>query len=744
MMPHGAPCANLRALTLQLRISAKTNVMKQLLTGILLWSTLNPIAAQSNIKFNDTTYLKPVEILAVRAADKAPFAKTTIRQADFEKNNLGQDIPFLLNQTPSVVVNADAGNGVGYTGIRIRGTDATRINLTLNGIPYNDAESQGTFLVNLPDFASSANSIQVQRGVGTSTNGAGAFGSTINIATNDIQKDFYAELNNSYGSFNTLKNTIKFGTGMLKNHFTIDGRLSRISSDGYIDRASSNLRAYYVSAAWLDSKNSLRLNIFSGKEKTYQAWNGVPENLLNSNRTYNSAGTEKEGSPYDNETDNYLQTHYQLFYNHQFNHYWKANLSLFLTTGQGYYEQYKAQQSLGDYGLPDYTHGGSTITETDLVRQLWLDNNFYGSIFSAQYQKNNTQLTIGGGINKYDGNHFGKITWAQQQAAVPAGHQWYNLDAFKTDINIFTKWTQQLGKHWQSFADLQLRAVQYDINGFRKNPDLKTDNHYTFFNPKLGITYTKNNWQAYLSYAIAAKEPNRDDFENGTTTPKPETLHDIEAGIEKRNASYSIVANLYYMRYKDQLVLVGNINDVGAYTRTNVPNSYRVGIELQGAVKLSNYLNASANITFSQSKIKHFTERIDDYDNGGTKDIFYKSTPISFSPAVISAATINILPFNHAMLSLVSKYISRQYMDNTGNKNRSLAAYYVQDIRLSYDLVNTIGKNASFIVQLNNVFNKKYSPNGYTFSYVYGGVVTENFYFPMATFNCMAGINIRF
>ncbi len=700
--------------------------------------------AQTEKKFNDTAFLQPIEVTAIRAGEKAPFAKTNLTKKEIAKINLGTDLPFLLNQTPSAVINADAGNGVGYTGIRIRGTDGTRINVTLNGIPYNDAESQGTYFVDLPDISSSANSIQIQRGVGTSSNGAGAFGATINLSTNDIADTFYAELNNSYGSFNTLKNTFRFGSGIIGKHFTIDGRLSKISSDGYVDRAASNLKSFYFSTAYLDQKNSLRLNIFSGKEKTYQAWYGISESLLKTDRTYNPAGEDKPGTPYNNETDNYTQTHYQLFYNHQFNSFWKANAAVFLTKGAGYYEQYKAGESLSDYGLPDYNDGNNIIIKTDLARQLWLDNNFYGTIFSVQYKKNNTQFTLGGGLNKYEGKHFGEVIWAKIQPAIPLNYRWYNLKADKQDVSIYSKWTEQLNKHWQSFIDLQFRNVQYNINGFQNNPTLKINNNYSFFNPKIGLTYNVKNWQAYLSYALGAKEPNRDDFEAGKSLqPKPEKLNDFELGVERKSNDYSVGANLYFMKYKDQLVLVGNINDVGAYTRTNIPKSYRAGIELQGKMNITEWINLAANVSFSENKINNYTDLVDDYDNGGTKAYYYKKTDIAFSPAVVAGSAINFIPLKNGELSLLSKYVSRQYLDNTSQKSRSLEAYYVQDIRLSYTLSGKFFKEANLIVQLNNVFNKKYEANGYTFSYISGGLTTENYYFPMAPVNFMIGLNVR-
>ena len=702
--------------------------------------------AQKEKHFNDTAYLQPVEVEAIRAGEKAPFAKTNLTKKDIEKNNLGQDLPFLLNQTPSVVVNSDAGNGVGYTGIRIRGTDAARINVTLNGIPYNDAESQGTFFVDLPDISSSANSIQVQRGVGTSSNGAGSFGGTINIATNDLNKDFYASTNNSFGSFNTFKNNIQFGSGLLGKHFTIDGRVSRINSDGYIDRAKSNLQSFYLSTAFINANNSLRLNVFSGKEKTYQAWYGVAAYLLDTNRTYNPSGTQRPGEPYDNETDNYTQTHYQLFYNHQFNSYWKGNIAAFLTRGKGYYEQYKANKKLADYNLPDYFDGNNTIKRTDLVRRLWLDNYFYGTIFSLQYQKNKTQLIFGGGYNAYDGKHYGEIKWAAVQAAVPKDYRWYDLTAHKKDFSIYNKWIQQWGSNWQGFVDLQFRNIDYKINGFRDNPDLLINENYSFLNPKIGITYNNKNWQAYISYALAGKEPNRDDFEaRNTQLPKPEHLHDAELGIERKGTNYSFGANIYYMYYKNQLVLTGKINDVGAYTRSNIPASYRAGIELQGKIKITNWMNAAANITFSENKIKNFTEYLDDYDNGGQQTKFYSKTNISFSPSVIAGGNINFMPVKNVEISLLSKYVGRQYLDNTSQKSRSLHSYYLQDIRLSYLIEHKIFKEANLILQLNNVFNKKYEPNGYSFSYIYGGsLTTENFYFPMAGFNFMVGVNVKF
>ncbi len=709
--------------------------------GCAILSTIT-IYSQQEVK--DSFYtLTPVEVRAVRAADNAPFTKTNLSKKEIGRNNTGQDIPFLLNQTPAVVANSDAGNGVGYTGIRIRGTDATRINVTLNGIPYNDAESQGTFFVNMPDFSSSVGSIQIQRGVGTSSNGAGAFGASINLSTNEVTKDAYLEANNSFGSFNTWKNTIKAGTG-LRNGFSTDLRLSRISSDGYIDRATSNLRSIYFSQAYMRERTSLRLNIFSGKEKTYHAWNGVSEaDLKSGNRTVNSAGTEKPGEPYNNETDNYTQTHYQFFFDQKIGSRFHFNTAFFLTKGKGYYEQYKAGEDYTGYNLPYPVNGNDTAFSTDLIRQLWLDNDFYGNIFSLQYNDNKTQATLGGGYTRYEGDHFGKVIWASN--GLTGLDTWYNNPALKTDFNFFLKEQTQFLPSWSFFYDLQFRHVKYNINGFRNSPAITINSTFNFFNPKAGIVFNKNGWKSYLSYGVAQKEPNRDDFEAGTSQqPRPEKLHDIELGTEQIKNKYNWSATLYYMKYKDQLVLTGQINDVGAYTRTNIPESYRAGIELQGGVRISQQFHATANLALSRNKVLDFTEYMDDYDNGGQKSVFYKEADIAFSPSVVGAAGIHFLPTESLELSLLSKYVSRQYLDNTQQKSRSLSPYYLQDFRAIYTLKAKWLKDINIIGQLNNLFNKKYEPNGYTFSYIWGGeTITENFYFPMAGTNFMVALNIR-
>jgi iron complex outermembrane recepter protein len=713
---------------------------------VLLISIASSLSVFSQEK-KDTADLPPVEVRAVIAPPMAPFAKTNLDKKEIGKQNLGQDLPFLLNQTPSVVVNSDAGNGVGYTGIRIRGTDATRINVTLNGIPYNDAESQGTYFVDLPDFASSVNRIQIQRGVGTSTNGAGAFGATINFSTNEVIKKAYAEINNSYGSFNTWKNTIKAGTGLLGNHFTVDARASRISSDGYIDRASTKLRSGYLSFAYLSDKNDLRFNIISGKEKTYQAWNGVSESDLKSHRTINYAGMEKPGEPYSNQTDNYWQDHYQLFFTHRFTNNLSCNVAGFLTNGKGYYEEYRGGQDFVSYGASYPVVAGDTVFETDLIRRLWLKNQFYGSIFSLLHESGKTHLTFGGAITKYDGNHFGDVIWSQQPWN--GSKRWYDLDAFKKDFNVYGKWQQDITSKFQLFADAQYRRVNYELLGFRKNPTLFINNSYNFFNPKIGLSYHVNEWLAYASYSVAHKEPNRDDFEAGIDQqPKPEKLNDWEAGIERKNTKTFFSASFYYMKYKDQLVLTGKINDVGEYTRTNIPESYRAGIELQASGVINEWVKAGANLTLSKNRIKNFTEYIDAYDANydwvGQNAKAYKESDISFSPNIVGAATITIMPVKQLNIDLLSKYVSKQYLDNTSNDSRKLNPYFTEDARVVYSFNKNWLKNVDLIFQVNNIFNKKYEPNGYTFSYyVDSDLTTENYYYPMAGTNFFAGVNIK-
>ena len=715
-------------------------------------------------------FLDPVEITAIRAGDKAPFTKVNLGSGQIAKLNNGQDLPYILDQTPSVVVNSDAGNGIGYTGISIRGTDASRINMTLNGLPYNDAESQGIYFVDLPDFASSTNSIQVQRGVGTSSNGAGAFGASMNFSTNVFQPAPYAEFNNSYGSFNSWKNTLKAGSGLIGGHFTVDMRLSRISSDGYIDRATSDLKSAFFSTAYISKKTSIRFNLITGSEKTYQAWNGVPQAKLYGD----SAALQQEylnntgypGAPYNtpgdsvnlfdskrrtynyftyqNQTDNYRQDHYQLFFNHEISPAISTNIAAFLTRGKGYYEEYINGANYADYGLPNPVIADTTLTGTDLIRQRWLDNYFYGGIYSLQYNSKTTNLTLGGGWTEYDGKHYGNVIWAAR-GGVPPDYQYYNVPAKKTDFNVYTKWQQQLGEKFSSFIDLQYRQVNYHIDGYDNNPSINLFKHYNFFNPKAGISYNNGPLQAYFSFARATHEPNRDDFEAGVTEqPTPETLNDFELGLNKKTPVYNWGITGYYMLYQNELVLTGKINDVGEYTRTNTPHSWRLGLEMQGGIKPAAWIQVSGNLTISQNKISDYTSYVDDYDNGGQKSTTYKKTDMALSPAVIAAAMISFYPVSVLEISLPAKFVGDSYLDNTQSSERKIADYYVQQIRIIYSPKLKSPGEINFAFYLNNVFNKKYEATGYTYGYYSGGaLVNENFLFPQAGTNFIFAVNFK-
>jgi iron complex outermembrane receptor protein len=699
------------------------------------------VKKDSSNKYTDSIRsLPPLEIRSIRLSEQAPFAKTNISKTQIALNNVGQDLPFLLENTPSVVVHADAGIGVGYTGIRIRGTDATRINFTLNGIPYNDAESMGTFFVNIPDFGSSVNSIQIQRGVGTSTNGAGAFGASVNLMTNEYNPTSYLSLQNTAGSFNSFKNNLVFGSGLIDNKFTIDGRVSSIRSDGFIDRANSDLKSFFLSTTYWGEKSSLRLNVFSGKEKTYQAWYGVPEELIKTNRTYNPAGTEKAGEPYDNQTDNYTQTHYQLFYNKNINSQWKWNTAFYLTTGKGYYEEYKAGVDFLEYNI-DVT--GKTNVPADLVRRRWLDNNFYGQIAALSYVDSLNDLTIGGGWSVYNGLHFGTLPYLDLRFA-PADYRYYDNDAIKREMNSYVKWERKLTKRFKSFIDLQYRFVNHEMNGFTKNTNLEIERKFNFFNPKMGLTYQSKNIFYYTSIAVANKEPNRDDFEaSATEQPRREQLVDLETGLEFKRPKYSINANLYYMNYKDQLVLTGKINDVGAYTRTNVPKSYRAGLELQFKYAFNKKYNTSYSITFSQNKIEEFTEYMDDYDQSTQMAIQHKNTNIALSPSLIMNRTFNWKPNDKLTVFWTTKYTSVQFLDNTQNKDRKLDAFFINDLNAHWTILNKTKFTMLLQVYANNVLDVQYAPNGYTFSYIYDRTLTtSNNFYPMAGRNYWISLKI--
>lgn len=698
---------------------------------------------QLNFELQFSAYLTDeVIVQATRAGANSATTYQNINKKYIEKNNFGQDLPFLLNQTPGVVVTSDAGAGVGYTGIRIRGSDPTRVNVTLNGIPLNDSESQGTYFVDLPDFASSVDNIQVQRGVGTSTNGAGAFGGSLNIQTTTRSDRAYAELNNTIGSFNTWKNTVNFGTGIIDNKFSFDGRLSRIKSDGYIDRASSNLKSYFLSGAYYGKKSLLRANVFSGSEKTYQAWNGVPENLLKADRTYNSF-------TYDDQTDNYTQNHYQLLYSASLSPKLTLNSALHYTRGKGYYEEFKEDQKLSKYGLPVVTVGSTTISRTDLVRRRWLDNDFYGITYSAIYSpEKNLNFTFGGAYNEYDGDHFGEVIKGKYVPLDQNQQHYYDGNGVKTDFNIFGKAEYQIGKAGL-FADLQYRGLDYRITGTDKNRStLDFKDNLNFFNPKVGVTYFVDGKSSlYASFAVANKEPNRDDYINSTqaTLPKPENLKDIEAGYRLQSGVFATQLNGYYMKYKDQLIVTGKVNDVGEYIRQNVGDSYRMGIEWAGQWNISSNLSWASTAALSSNKVKNFIEYADDYDNNGQIETKYDKTDIAFSPSFVGSSELSFKPFSKTEVALLSKYVSSQYLDNTSNNARKLDAFFLNDVRLSYNTSFSGIKNIGLNLLISNVFGELFESNGYTFSYLYNGdFTTENYYFPQAKQNFLLSLNLKF
>jgi len=682
-----------------------------------------------------------VMVTATRASENAATTLKNLSKAEIEINNFGQDIPFLLNQTPSVVVSSDAGAGIGYTGIRIRGSDATRINVTVNGIPINDTESQGMFWVNMPDFASSIDNIQIQRGVGTSTNGAAAFGASLNIQTNTRQDTAYTEVNTSAGSFRSLRNTLKLGTGLINGKFSFDGRLSRIVSDGYIDRGSSDLKSYFVTGAYYGKNSLLRINAFSGKEKTYQAWNGVPQDSLATNRRYNSFN-------YDNQTDNYQQSHYQMLYSKAISPKIAFNGALHYTKGAGYYEEFKDKEPFADYNLTPITVGNALIDSTDLIRRKWLDNDFYGLTYSFIYTPNNQfNFTLGGGYNQYDGDHFTEVIWVQYAADSKIRHRLNENNGFKTDFNVFAKAQYQIND-LSLFADMQYRKITYDFIGFNNfGQNVKQYDALHFFNPKLGFTYTIDmQSNLYASFSVGNKEANRDEYTQSTpaSRPKHENLQNIEAGYRFKKQGISGGINLYSMQYRNQLVLTGQINDVGEYIRNNVAKSYRNGIELDIAIPILPSLSWMLNAAASQNKIKNFNEFIDDYDNGGQLLNTYPKTDIAFSPNFVGGSTLSFKPTKNAEIALLSKYVSSQFLDNTSNNSRKINAFFVNDVRLHYNIKTKAIKNIGLGLQVNNIFNKLYASNGYTFSYLSGGLVNENFYYPQATTNFMASVNLKF
>jgi iron complex outermembrane receptor protein len=710
-----------------------SNLLSIRLLSLLFF--LFSLVSFSQEKQQDTTkvnQLDEVLVSAVRVTSKTPVSFSNLDKKEIKSRNLGQDIPILMNYLPSVVTTSDAGNGVGYTGIRVRGSDATRVNVTINGIPYNDSESHGTFWVNMPDFASSVESLQLQRGVGTSTNGSGAFGASLNMLTDSYSDNPSGEISSSFGSFNTFKNTVKFSTGLMNNHFEIAGRLSALKSDGYIDRAKSDLKSYFLQGTYVGKTTLIKALAFGGTEKTYQAWYGVDAATMESDRTFNPAGmfTNEFGNPrfYDNQTDNYQQDHYQLHWNEKIAANWSTNLAFHYTKGKGYYEEYKEDQDFSGYGLAPIVVV-PTVNTTDIVRQKWLDNDFYGTTFSANYKAENLDLILGGGWNKYEGDHFGKVIWARYASQSELGDHYYDDFSTKTDGNVFAKANYKVSDKWSLFGDLQLRNVTYKANSAETG---LVDDTFNFFNPKAGVTYKLNEINnLYFSYARANREPNRTDYESGS--PKPEKLDDFELGWRYLSDKIKLNANGYYMKYQDQLVLTGELNDVGSPIRTNSGDSYRVGIELDATFQLSEKWTIAPNFTISSNKNVDFISDV----NGTLTNL--GDTNIAYSPNFIAGNILTFLPMPAIRLSLLSKYVSEQYMNNTDDASGKLKDYFVNDFNVSYEIASkSIFKSIVINALVNNIFNVDYVSNGADYG---GGYV---YYYPQAGINFLIGLSFKF
>jgi iron complex outermembrane receptor protein len=705
--------------------SCKVAKYKVLTPCTSIFFSLFSLVSFSQVK--DTTsvnQLDEVLVSAVRVTKKTPVSFSNLGKKEIKFRNLGQDIPILMNYLPSVVTTSDAGNGVGYTGIRVRGSDATRVNVTINGIPYNDSESHGTFWVNMPDFASSVESLQLQRGVGTSTNGAGAFGASLNMLTDNFAKESSGEISNSFGSFNTRKHTVKFSTGLLNDHFEIAGRLSAIKSDGFVDRGASDLKSYFLQGTYVGKTTLIKALVFGGTEKTYQSWNGIDGETLNNDRTFNSAGafTDEQGNAsfYDNETDNYQQDHSQLLWNEKISENWSTNFALHYTKGKGFYENYKEDTDFADYGLQPV----GAVSTTDLVRQKWLENDFYGTTFSANYKDEKLDVIFGGGWNKYEGDHFGKVIWARNASQSELGDRYYDDYANKTDGNVFAKANYQITEQLSLFGDLQYRSVNYKANGVQ--PTL-VDDTFNFFNPKTGLTYTNNSGNSvYLSYARANREPNRSDYEGGNV--KPEKLNDFELGWRYVAEKVQLNSNIYYMAYKDQLILTGSLDDVGAPIRSNSEKSYRLGLEVDATIALTDQLIIRPNFTLSANKNTDLSVEGQDY---GTTDIAY-------SPSIIAGNILVYTPIENLHISWMQKFVGEQYMNNIELPVAKLADYFVNDLNVAYTFKpKTIFKEIVLTGLVNNFLDKKYVSNGYMYD-IYP------YYYPQAGINFLAGLTLTF
>jgi iron complex outermembrane receptor protein len=696
--------------------------------------------------------LDEVLVKAVRVDAKSPITHSNVTKEQLAKRNLGQDIPMLLNFLPSVVTTSDAGAGVGYTGIRVRGVSAQSTNITINGIPYNDAESLGTFWVNLGDFASSVESLQLQRGVGTSANGSGAFGASINVLTDAVSKEAKGEISNSFGSFNTRKHTVKFSTGLMNDHFEIAGRLSNISSDGYIDRASADLKSYFLQGSYVDDNTLIKAIMFGGSEVTYQAWNGIDAQTLAEDRTFNPSGiyTDDAGNTqfYDREVDDYKQDHYQLHWNERYNNNWSTTIGLNYTYGRGFFEQFREDDDFSTYGFEELTVNGETVNTTDLVRRRWLDNDFYVFNASANYKDNNIDMVFGGSFSHYDGDHFGEVIWAEFASQSEIRDRYYEGNGKKNDLSLFSKANYMLNDKIQLYGDLQVRNVNYETSGIASNlATFTVDENYTFFNPKAGITYEFSiNNDLYFSYARANREPTRDDFENNENV-KPEQLNDFELGWRHKKGNFSFNANGYLMLYNEQLVLTGQINDVGAPIRNNSGESYRLGLELEAVIPITPQVTLQPNLTLSANRNRETVVSL----NGELVNL--GATDIAFSPNMVAANAIVYQPIKNLQMSLLSKFVGEQFMSNTENADSKLDSFFVNDFNITYTLeTKAVFKSIVFTGLVNNILNEKYVANGFFGSFDFEdntsptGTTTGFFsgFYPQATTNFLVGVTLNF
>ncbi len=702
------------------------------------------------LKESVTLVLKPVPerimagevtVRATRANPNDPVAHTNLLKEEFRRTNRTHDIPYLLALTPSLVTTSDGGAGVGYTGLRIRGTDPTRINVTINGIPFNDSESHEVYWVDIPDIISSTESVQIQRGVGTSTQGAGAFGANINFQTTALNPDPFAEISSAAGSFNTWKTSVSAGTGLLGDHISLDARLSRIHSDGYIDRAFTDLKSVYLSGGYFAKRSIVKATLFSGNELTYQAWGGVPSELLEDNRTYNPYS-------YENEVDNYQQDHLQVSWSQYLSPETDFTIALHYTGGKGYYEQFRENEKLSDYLLAPLITGNDTLEEVSLVRRKWLDNRFLGTVYSLNHHPGRFSFTAGGGLNHYSGDHFGRVIWASLAPTAHPDHQYYFNQGIKSEWNQFVKINYALYKRLSIYGDIQYRYINYRISGIDDNlRDIGQDHRYHFINPKTGITYDLGKGRkVFLSYAIARREPKRSNFTDARPGQevRPEKLRDIEAGYQYGSRVFSASINLYWMDYTDQLVLTGEINDVGAPIMVNVPESYRAGMESVIKLNPARFLQWDMNLTLSRNRIIDFTEFIDNWDTDGQQANKLGTTDLSFSPGIIAGNRLTWLINKCLRVSLDSKYAGRQFIDNTSDPERSIDPYLVNNLLISWNFRTKFIPEGSLFFQVNNILNEKYETNAWVYSYLFEGQRHKmDGYFPQAGINFLAGFSVN-